>query len=55
MIVEDEQDRYDVSQFQQVEGNGTTNVDFTYSKNIPTNLDNIVDNRIQLREIYTNN
>lgn len=54
MIVEDERDKYtqyDVSQFQQGEGNGSTQVDRTYSTNMPSNLCNILGNRIRLRDV----
>ena len=51
MIVEDERDEYtqfDVSDFQQVEGTGSSHVDLTYSTYIPTNITNMMDVRTRI-------
>ena len=43
MIVEDEREeytQYDISDFQQREGSGSSHVDLTYSTDIPTNISN---------------
>ena len=53
MIVEDERDeytQYDVSDFQQREGSGSSHVDLTYSTDIPTNIANMMGVRTKLRD-----
>ena len=53
MIVEDERDaytQYDVSDFQQGEGIGSSHVDFTYSTDIPTNIANQMGVRTRIRD-----
>ena len=51
MIVEDERDRYtqfDVSEFAQVEANRTSQVDFAFSTDMPSNLGNMIGIRNQV-------
>uniref|UniRef100_A0A0D2ZX98 Uncharacterized protein n=1 Tax=Brassica oleracea var. oleracea TaxID=109376 RepID=A0A0D2ZX98_BRAOL len=53
MIVEDERDEYtqfDVSEFQQREGNRSSHVDLTYSTDIPTNIANMMGVRTRIRD-----
>jgi len=54
MIVEDERDGYntqfDVSEFLQVEGNQTPQVDLSYSTGMPLNIENMMGMRNQLRD-----
>uniref|UniRef100_A0A0D3DN46 DDE Tnp4 domain-containing protein n=1 Tax=Brassica oleracea var. oleracea TaxID=109376 RepID=A0A0D3DN46_BRAOL len=53
MIIDDERDEYtqfDVSEFQQREDNGSSHVDLTYSKDIPTNIANMMDVRTRIRD-----
>ncbi|XP_020871008.1 putative nuclease HARBI1 [Arabidopsis lyrata subsp. lyrata] len=54
MIVEDERDGYntqfDVSEFLQVEGNQTSQVDLSYSTGMPPNIENMMGMRNQLRD-----
>ncbi|XP_048623319.1 uncharacterized protein LOC111209293 [Brassica napus] len=53
MIVEDEQDGYtqfDVSEFQQGEDNGSTQVDLTYCTDIPTNIASMMGVRTRIRD-----
>uniref|UniRef100_A0A0D3DA83 DDE Tnp4 domain-containing protein n=1 Tax=Brassica oleracea var. oleracea TaxID=109376 RepID=A0A0D3DA83_BRAOL len=53
MIVEDEIDeytQYDISDFQQVEGSGSSHVDLTYSIDIPTNTANQMGVRTRIRD-----
>ncbi|XP_048601378.1 uncharacterized protein LOC111201858 [Brassica napus] len=53
MIVEDERDEYteyDVSDFQQGEGSGSSHVDLTYSTDIPTNIANQMGVRTKIRD-----
>ena len=53
MIVENERDdqtQYDVSDFQQGEGSGSSHVDFTYSTDIPTNIANQMGVRTRIRD-----
>uniref|UniRef100_A0A0D3D6C0 DDE Tnp4 domain-containing protein n=1 Tax=Brassica oleracea var. oleracea TaxID=109376 RepID=A0A0D3D6C0_BRAOL len=53
MIVENERDEYtqfDVSEFQQREGNGSSHVDLTYSTDIPTNIANMMGVRTRIRD-----
>ena len=53
MIVEDEQGGYtqfDVSDFQQGEDNESSNVDLTYSTDIPTNIANMMGVRTRIRD-----
>jgi len=53
MIVQDERDEYtqfDVSEFQQGEGNGSSHVDLTYSTDMPTNIANMMDVRTRIRD-----
>ncbi|CAL9218143.1 unnamed protein product, partial [Arabidopsis halleri] len=53
MIVEDERDSYtqfDVLEFTQDEANQTSQVDFAYSREMPTNLGNIMGRRNQVRD-----
>ncbi|KAL1209355.1 Protein ALP1-like [Cardamine amara subsp. amara] len=53
MIVEDERDGYtqfDVSEFAQVQANRTSQVDFTYSTDMPSNLGNMMGIRNRLRD-----
>ncbi|XP_024013544.1 uncharacterized protein LOC112087788 [Eutrema salsugineum] len=52
MIVEDERGTHtlvDTTQFDQVEGTRTSHVDMTYSTNMSTNLNNVISDRIQIR------
>ncbi|XP_019099816.1 PREDICTED: uncharacterized protein LOC104702940 [Camelina sativa] len=52
MIVEDERDgytQYDEATFAQVESNRTSEVDFTYSTDIPSNLRNMMGDTITIR------
>ncbi|XP_048624595.1 putative nuclease HARBI1 [Brassica napus] len=53
MIVENERDdytQYDVSDFQQGEGSGSSHVDLTYSTDIPTNIANQMGVRTRIRD-----
>uniref|UniRef100_A0A0D3CY29 DDE Tnp4 domain-containing protein n=1 Tax=Brassica oleracea var. oleracea TaxID=109376 RepID=A0A0D3CY29_BRAOL len=53
MIVENERDdytQYDVLDFQQGEGNGSSHVDLTYSTDIPTNIANQMGVRTRIRD-----
>uniref|UniRef100_A0A0D3AII7 Myb-like domain-containing protein n=1 Tax=Brassica oleracea var. oleracea TaxID=109376 RepID=A0A0D3AII7_BRAOL len=53
MIVEDERDgytQYDVSEFQQGEDTGGSQVDLTYSTDIPTNIANMMGVRTRIRD-----
>ncbi|XP_033132443.1 uncharacterized protein LOC117127146 [Brassica rapa] len=53
MIVEDERDeypRYDVSNFQQGEGSGSSHVDLNYSTDMPTNIANQMGVRTRIRD-----
>jgi len=53
MIVKDERDVYthfDVSSFVQLESTRSSQVDFTYSTNMPSNLENMLDTRTQIRD-----
>ena len=53
MIVEDEQGGYtqfDVSDFQQGEDNESSNVDLTYSTDIPTNIANMMGVRTRIHD-----
>ena len=53
MIVEDERDgytQYDVSVFAQPESSRSSQVDFTYSTNMPSNLGNMMSIRNQVRD-----
>ncbi|XP_024004407.1 putative nuclease HARBI1 [Eutrema salsugineum] len=52
MIVENERDGYtqfDTKTFEQGEGSGTSEVDRTYSTNMPTNLNNLLEKRNEVR------
>uniref|UniRef100_A0A0D3B398 ENTH domain-containing protein n=1 Tax=Brassica oleracea var. oleracea TaxID=109376 RepID=A0A0D3B398_BRAOL len=53
MIVEDERDGYtqfNLSEFQQAEDNGSSHVDLNYSTDIPSNIANMMDFRIRIRD-----
>uniref|UniRef100_A0A0D3CER2 Uncharacterized protein n=1 Tax=Brassica oleracea var. oleracea TaxID=109376 RepID=A0A0D3CER2_BRAOL len=53
MIVENERDgytEYDVSEFQQGEDTGSSYVDLTFSKDIPTNIANMMGVRTRIRD-----
>ena len=53
MIVVNERDeytRFDVSEFQQGEINGSSHVDLTYSTDIPTNIANMMGVRTRIRD-----
>uniref|UniRef100_A0A0D3B8C5 DDE Tnp4 domain-containing protein n=1 Tax=Brassica oleracea var. oleracea TaxID=109376 RepID=A0A0D3B8C5_BRAOL len=53
MIVEDERDQntqFDVSEFQQGEGNGSSHVNLTYSTDIPSNMGNMMNVRTTIRD-----
>uniref|UniRef100_A0A0D3DGB4 DDE Tnp4 domain-containing protein n=1 Tax=Brassica oleracea var. oleracea TaxID=109376 RepID=A0A0D3DGB4_BRAOL len=53
MIVEDERDEYtqfDVSEFQQGEDNRSSHVDLTYSTDISTNIENMMNVRTRIRD-----
>ncbi|XP_033131850.1 uncharacterized protein LOC103829092 [Brassica rapa] len=53
MVVENERDSYslyDVSDFQQGEGSGSSHVDLTYSTDIPTNIANQMGVRTRIRD-----
>ncbi|XP_024008877.1 putative nuclease HARBI1 [Eutrema salsugineum] len=53
MIVEDERGSYslcDISQFQQVDGSRASHVDMSYSRNMPTNLTNMIGIRNEVRD-----
>ena len=53
MIVQDERDQnthFDVSEFQQGEGNGNSQVNLTYSTDIPSNMGNMMNVRTTIRD-----
>ncbi|KAL0790149.1 hypothetical protein Bca101_006395 [Brassica carinata] len=53
MIVEDERDestQFDTSDFQQGEGNGSSHVDLDFSRNIPSNITNMMGVRDDIRD-----